>query len=346
MAAQEPAIALPPPVVMLQMIQGFWISRAIYVAAKLGIPDLLNGGPQSSKDLALATRTHAPTLYRLLRALASVGVFAENSSAQDREGRFALTPLGATLLTDAPGSLRFFAIEELGENHYSAWEKVLHSVRTGAIAFDHVYGESKWQHMAEHPEEAMIFDRAMASFSSVVAAAVVAAYDFSSSRTVVDLGGGDGSLLTGILGANSHLRGVVADVAHVVERARQRLEADGLSGRCGTAAVDFFKSVPESDTYMLKWILHDWTDEQSVTILRNCRGAMTADGRVLIIEAVLQPGQATSFAKFVDLNMLVMTGGRERTEPEYRTLLEAAGLKLTRVIPTQTEMSIIEAVRA
>jgi hypothetical protein len=326
---------------MLQMIQGFWISRAVYLAAKLGIPDLLKGGPQSSQDLAQATGTHAPSLFRVLRALDSVGVVAEDS-----QGCFALTPLGATLLTDVPGSLRFFAIEELGENHYPAWEKVLHSVQTGAIAFNHVYGESKWQYMTQHPEEAIIFDQAMASFSSVVVGAVAAAYDFASSQTVVDLGGGDGSLLAGILRAHSHLRGVVADVPYVVERARQRLEAEGLSGRCGTAAVDFFKEVPIADTYSLKWILHDWTDEQSVTILKNCRKAMTAEGRVLIVEAVLQPGVATSFAKFVDLNMLVMTGGRERTESEYRTLLEAAGLKLTRVIPTQTEMSIIEAVKA
>jgi O-methyltransferase domain/Dimerisation domain len=326
---------------MLQMIQGFWVSRAIYLAAKLGIPDLLKGGPQSSQDLALASGTHAPSLYRLLRALDSVGVFAEDS-----EGRFTLTALGATLRSDVPGSLRFFAIEELGENHYPAWEKVLHSVQTGAIAFDHVYGESKWRYMEQHPEEAMIFDRAMASFSEVVAAAVAAGYDFASSRTVVDLGGGDGSLLAGILRVHSHLRGVVADVPHVVERARRRLEADGLSQRCGTAAMDFFKGVPTSDTYVLKWILHDWTDEQCATILKNCRNAMTADGRVLIIEAVLQPGAATSFGKFVDLNMLVMTGGRERTEAEYRTLLDAGGLKLARVVPTQTEMSIIEATRA
>ncbi len=326
---------------MLQLIQGFWISRAIYVAAKLGIPDLLKQSPQSSSDLAKATGTHAPSLYRLLRALDSIGVFAE-----DNQGRFTLTPLGATLLTDVPGSLRFFVIEELGENHYPAWEKVLYSVQTGAIAFDHVYGESKWQYMTQHPEEAMIFDQAMASFSWVVSAAVAGAYDFSSSRTVVDLGGGDGSLLAGILRAHGHLRGVVADVPHVIERARQRLEAEGLSHRCGTAGVDFFKAVPPSDTYLLKWILHDWTDEQSVTILKNCRNAMTADGRVLIIEAVLQAGDATSFGKFVDLNMLVMTGGRERTETEYRTLLEAAGLKLTKVISTQTEMSIIEATKA
>jgi hypothetical protein len=178
------------PVAMLDMIKGFWVSRALYVAAKLGIPDLLRDEPKSSDDLARATGTHAPSLYRVLRALDSVGVFAE-----DDRGRFALTPLGATLRTDVSGSLRYFAIEELGENHYPAWERVLHSVETGAIAFNHVYGVSKWQYMAEHADEARIFDAAMSSFSSVVAAAVVAAYDFSSSATVVDIGRGDGTLL-------------------------------------------------------------------------------------------------------------------------------------------------------
>src|ERR1700686_801721 len=218
MSAQAQPKELPPPVVMLQMIQGFWISRAIYLAAKLGIPDLLKRGAQSSQDLAQATGTHAPSLYRVLRALDSVGVFAEDS-----QGRFTLTPLGATLLTDVPGSLRFFAIEELGENHYPAWEKVLHSVETGAIAFNQVYGASKWQYMAEHPDEAKIFDAAMSSFSSVVAAAVVAAYDFSSSATVVDIGGGDGTLLAEILKGNPSLRGVVADLPHVAEGAQRRL---------------------------------------------------------------------------------------------------------------------------
>jgi hypothetical protein len=326
---------------MLEMIKGFWVSRALYAAAKLGIPDLLRDEPKNSDDLAQATGTHAPSLYRLLRALDSVGVFAE-----DDKGRFALTPLGATLLTDVPGSLRYFAIEELGENHYPAWERVLHSVETGAIAFDHVYGVSKWQYMAEHPDEARIFDAAMSSFSSVVAAAVVAAYDFSFCGTVVDMGGGDGTFLSAILKANPSLRGVVADLPHVVEGARRRLEAEGLADRCEVAGGSFFESAPAGDTYTLKFIIHDWDDEQSAAILRNCRNAMPANGRVLLVEMVIRPGAATSFGKYVDLNMLVMTGGRERTEAEYRALLDSAGLRLTRIIPTYTEMSILEAVPA
>ena len=252
----------PPPVAMLQMIQGFWVSRAIYVAAKLGIPDLLKDGPKTSDELANATGMHAPSLYRILRALDSVGVLAEED-----QRRFALTALGATLRTDVPGSLRFFAIEELGENHYPAWEKVLYSVKTGAIAFDHVYGASKWQYMSDHPDEARIFDEAMASFSSVVAAAIVAAYDFSSSGTVVDVGGGDGRLLTAILKANAQTEGVLADLPHVSEGARRRLRAEGLAERSQIIGVDFFEAVPKGDTYVLKWIIHDWDDERSAKIL-------------------------------------------------------------------------------
>ncbi len=341
MSAHAQAGELPPPVAMLRMIQGFWVSRALYVAAKLGIPDLLKDGPKSTADLAKATGTHTPSLYRILRALHSVGLFAE-----DDRGRFALTPVGATLRTDVPGSLRYFAIEELGENHYPAWEKVLHSVETGAIAFDHVYGASKWQYMAEHPAEAKIFNEAMSSFSSVVAAAVVAAYDFSSSATVVDIGGGDGTLLAAILKANPRLRGVLADLPHVAEGAQRRFTTDGLTDRCEIAAGSFFESAPAGDTYVLKWIIHDWDDQRSVEILKNCRSAMATNGRVLLVEGVIQPGPATSFSKCMDLNMLVMTGGRERTEAEYRALLDSAGLRLARVIPTHTEMSVVEAVRA
>lgn len=326
---------------MLQMIQGFWVSRAIYAAAKLGIPDLLKDGPKSPEELAKATGTHAPSLYRVLRALHSVGVFA----ADDR-GRFALTPLGDTLRTGVPGSLRFFAIEELGENHYPAWEKVLHSVKTGAIAFNHVYGASKWQYMTKHPDEATIFDEAMASFSSVVAAAIVAAYDFSSSATLVDIGGGDGLLLSTILQANPQLRGVLADLPHVTEGALRRFQVEELTERCQIAPGDFFDSVPAADTYVLKWIIHDWDDERSVAILKNCRRAMTKGGKVLLVEAVIGPGTTTAFSKFMDLNMLVMTGGRERTEAEYRALFDAAGLRLARVIPTHTEMSILEGTMA
>jgi 2-polyprenyl-3-methyl-5-hydroxy-6-metoxy-1,4-benzoquinol methylase len=305
------------------------------------LPDLLKDGANTTEELATATGTHAPSLYRLLRALASIGVFAE-----DEARRFSLTPLGATLRADVPGSLRFIVIEELGENHYPAWAKLLYSLNSGAIAFNHVYGKSKWEYMTEHADEARIFDQAMASFGGVAAAAIVEAYDFSASQRVVDMGGGNGSLLAAIMKANPEVRGVLLDVPHVVEAARRYLESEGVMSRCEVVGVDFFQSAPPADMYVLRWIIHDWDDERSVAILKNCRNAMSVGGKVLLLEAVLKPGRATTFAKFVDLNMLVMTGGRERTEAEYANLLSAAGLKLTRIIPTHTEMSVIEAVGA
>jgi hypothetical protein len=331
---------LPPPVVMLGIVQGYWASRAVYVAAKLGIADLLESGPRPCAELARVTETHEPTLYRVLRALAGIGILQEET-----DGSFALTPIGATLRSDVPGSLRHFAIEELGENHYPAWEKVLYSVKTGGIAFNQVYGKSKWQYMTEHPDEASIFNAAMSSFSFVVAGAIVEAYDFSASRTIVDVGGGDGSLLTTILKANGHARGILADLPHVAEQARGRIAAEGLAERCAVSPGDFFREVPSADTCILKWIVHDWDDDRSIAILRNCREALTPGGKVLLIEAVVEPGPATAFSKLMDLNMLVMTGGRERTEPEYRALLQSAGLTLTRIVPTHTAMSVIEASR-
>lgn len=341
MSAHPQPMEEPPPVAMLKIIEGFWASRSVYVAAKLGLPDLLKDGAKTTEELAATTGTHAPSLYRLLRALVSIGVFAE-----DEMGKFSLTPLGATLRTDVPGSLRFIVIEELGENHYPAWEKLLYSLKTGAIAFNHVYGNSKWHYMTEHEDEARIFDQAMASFGGATAAAVIEAYDFSASKRVVDMGGGNGSFLATILKANPQVRGVLFDVPHVVEAASRYLESEGVMSRCEVVGGDFFQSAPPADLYLLRWIIHDWDDVRSVAILKHCCEAMSAGGKVLLVEAVLKPGRATSFAKFLDLNMLVMTGGLERTEAEYANLLSAAGLKLARIIPTHTVMSVIEAVGA
>lgn len=331
----------PPPVAMLQLIAGFWVSRALYIAAKLGIADLLAEGPKRSEELAQTTSTRAPSLYRVLRALASVGVFTE-----DDTGRFALTPLAATLQSDIPGSLRAFAIAELGEEHYPAWGDVLHSVKTGEIAFNHLFGMDVWQYRAQHPEDAKTFDEAMANFTAVVNEAILASYDFSPFGTVVDVGGGDGGLLASILKANLRLKGVLFDLPHVTDGARRRIEAEGLMERCKVVAGDFFASVPSGgDAYLLKWIIHDWDEEHAVAILKHCHRAMAEHGKLLLAEAVIPRGNEPSFHKFMDLNMLVMTGGRERTEAEYRVLLEAAGFRLTQIIPTPSEMSVIEGVR-
>jgi hypothetical protein len=333
---------LPPPATMLRLIAGFWVARAVAIAAGLGIADLLREGPKSSGELAAATATHAPSLYRLLRALASVGVFAEEG-----DGRFALTPLGATLQSGVPGSLHTFAMLQQDEEHLRAWGDLSYSLRTGAIAFDQCFGLDLWRYRARHPESSRLFDQAMAEFTGVVNGPILAGYDFSSLGTVVDVGGGDGALLAALLETHPPMRGVLLDLPHVAAGARRRFEAAGLSGRCEVVAGDFFASLPEGgDAYLLKWIIHDWDDQRAVAILGNCRRAMLGRGRLLLIEAVIPAGNAPAFHKFMDLNMMVMTGGRERTAAEYRALLETAGFRLARIVPTATEMSVIEAVPA
>lgn len=332
---------VPPSAAMLQMISGFWISRAIYIAAKLGLADHLCDGHKTADDLAAATGTHAPSLYRVLRALASVGVFTE-----DEKRGFALTPLAETLRTDVPGSLRAFATVELGEEHYPAWGELLHSVKTGEIAFDRAFGMPVWKFFEQNPDNAKTFNDAMTGLTSSVNDAVLSSYDFSSIGRIVDIGGGHGSLIVAILKANPEMRGVLFDAPPVIEGSRDRIRDEGLAERCETVAGDFFASVPGGcDAYILKWIIHDWDDERSVAILKNCHRAMAENGRLLLVEAVVPQSSEPHFSKFIDLNMLVMTGGRERTEDEYRTLFEAAGFRLTRIIPTESPMSIIEGER-
>ncbi len=332
---------VPPPVAMLQMISGFWISRAIYVAAKLGIADHLRDGHRTFDELAAATGTHAPSLYRVLRALASVGVFTE-----DEKRRFALTPLAETLRTDVPDSLRAFATVELGEEHYPAWGELLHSVKTGEIAFDRAFGMPVWNFFEQNPENAKTFNDAMTGFTLAVNDTVLSSYDFSSIGKIVDVGGGHGSLIASILKANPKMTGVLFDAPPVIEGARHRIRDEGIAERCEAVAGDFFESVPSGgDAYIVKWIIHDWDDERSVSILRNCHRAMAENGRLLLVEAVVPHGSEPHFSKYMDLNMLVMTGGRERTEDEYRALLKASGFRLTRIIPTESPMSIIEGER-
>ena len=335
----------PPSGVMLQLIASFWVSRALYIAAKLGIADLLTAGPQESTALAAATGTHAPSLRRVLRALASVGVFAE-----DEQGRFALTPLGTTLQTDAPGSLRAWATVQLGEDHYQAWGELLHSVQTGEIAFDHLFGLDVWQYRAQHPAHAQLFDAAMANMIGVFTAAVLASYPFATFGKVVDVGGGDGSLLVHLLQAHPQMQGVLFDLPHVAAKAQQRLTEAGLGGRCEILAGDAFTAVPRGgDAYILSRVIHDWDDERSVAILTNCHHAMAVQSKLLLIERVLPsrvaPSSMAQALVLSDLNMMVMNGGRERTEAEYQTLCAAAGLRLTQIIPTPSPMSVIEIVR-
>ena len=324
---------------MLQIISGFWVSRAVYAIAKLGIPDELKSGPKTAHELATATKTHAPSLFRVLRALVSVGVL---NSAEG--GRFAQTPVSETLVTDAPGSLRWFAISELGQEHYPAWGNLMHSLKTGEIAFDNFFGVDVWQYFQQNPEDAAVFNNSMSNMTAATNNAILSRYDFSGFATIVDVGGGHGGLITDILKSNPQLKGVLFDAAEVIEGARPKLEAAGLADRCEIVAGDFFKIVPGGgDVYIMKWIIHDWNDEKAISILRNCRNQMPANGKLILVDCVVPETDAPDFSKFIDLNMLVMTGGKERTEKEFEELLAAAGFKLLRVIPTDLPTSIVEA---
>ena len=250
---------------MQQMIQGFWVSRAICAAAKFGIPDLLKGGPKSSAELAAASGTHPRSLYRLLRALASIGVL------EQLEGeRFASTPVAATLESDRPGTMRYFAMAELGQEHYSAWEEFPRSVETGAMAFTGKFKQTPWEYYAEHPGHADVFNRAMTGMTQLAAGAVVAAYDFTPFKKIVDIGGGQGAFLEAVLEASPNATGVLFDAPQVIAMAKASSRYECVSG-------DFFKAVPAGgDLYAMKWILHDWNDEECLAILANCRAAMSA----------------------------------------------------------------------
>jgi len=332
---QEP----PPQLAMLQIISGFWISRAVFVIAKLGIPDLLNSGPKTADELAKSTNMHAPSLFRVLRALVSVGVLQNDS-----EDRFSNTPLSETLITDAPGSLRWFTISELGQEHYPAWGNLMHSVRTGGIAFDNFYGADVWAYFKDNPEDAAVFNNSMSGMTAAVNDTLCSMYNFSRFNTVVDVGGGHGGLITEILKSNSNTKGILFDAPEVVSGAKEKLAAAGMGDRCEAVAGDFFKSVPDGgDAYIMKWIIHDWNDEKATQILKNCRAQMSPDARLIIVDCVVPETNEPHFSKFIDLNMLVMTGGKERTAKEFEALLNAAGFKLLQVIPTDQPTSIIEA---
>jgi len=331
--SQPPAAAQ-----MLQIISGFWISRAVYVIAKLGIPDLLKSGPKTAGELAAATKMHAPSLYRMLRALASVDIVSSQGE------QFALTPLSETLVTDAPGSLRWFTVSELGQEHYPAWGNLMHSVKTGDIAFDHFFGADIWTYFQQNPEDASVFNDSMTGVTAAANEEIMTKYDFSGFKKVVDIGGGHGGLITSILKKNSHVRGVLFDAPQVIEGARPKIEAAGVADRCETVSGDFFKSVPTGgDAYVMKWIIHDWDDQKAITILRNCRNEMKPNGKLILVDCVVPETNEPHFSKFIDLNMLVMTGGKERTEKEFEMLLADAGFKLLRVIPTNVPTSIVEA---
>ncbi len=329
--------SLNPVDQLLAMASGAWVTQMIHVAAELGVADSLALGERNVEDVAQSCGADADALFRLLRGLASLGLFRET-----RPRRFALTPLAELLRSDHPQSLRHFA-RMLGEEHYLSWDALLHSVRSGDNAFRHRYGQSIFEWYQQHPERGEIFDRAMGDFSRQETVALLEVYPFKEVSHVVDVGGGRGELLMGLLRTHGHLRGTLYDQPWVVEPVA--IPAD-LEGRLAVSGGDFFAAVPpEADAYLLKHIIHDWDDSACLRILRAIRTAMAPGARVLIVEQVIPPGNDPFPGKLLDLNMLVMTeGGRERTPAEYATLLERAGLQLSRIMPTPSAVSVVEAV--
>lgn len=339
---ETPTKPLSPDQQLLQMISGTWVSQAIFVAAKLGVADQLQEGPRSPTDLAAIANVHPRALYRVLRALASVGIFVEHD-----DGRFGLTPMAELLRSDRPGSLRPFAVMMGSEWVWRSWGEIMHSVTSEMPAFDKLYGAPLFDFWARNPEAARVDIEGLTSRSAGENAAIVAAYDFSKAATVVDVGGGQGSLLAAILSANPMSRGTLFDLPHVIATAAATFREAGLAGRCDLVAGTFFQSIPAGcDIYVIKKVIHDWDDEQAAAILRTIRAALPDRARLLLLEPVIPQGNEPSYAKLLDLLMLVYPGGRERTEAEHRDLLAGAGFSLERVVPTASPITILEAAPA
>lgn len=332
---------IPPPAQMMQMITGFWTSCCIYTAAKLNIADYLADQPQTVFQLAETTHSHSPSLYRVLRALSGVGIFNENE-----HGTFSNTPLGDTLKSDVPGSMKAMALAQLGD-HYNAWGNLLYSVKTGKTAFDYVEEMPVWKYYETHPDEGINFMKAMSGLTGAVTMNVLPAYDFTPFKTIVDIGGGNGALMMAVLNVAQQAQGIVFDEEYVVNETTDSIAAKGLTNRCHAVAGSFYDFVPkDADCYLMKMILHDWDDEHSLKILTNCNAAMKSGSKLLILESVIPGKNIPHPGKFMDINMLAMTGGKERTEKEFAALIEKAGLRFSKVIPTHSPMfSIVEAIK-
>lgn len=312
-------------------------SRALSTAAELGVADhITQGSPKSVGYLARATGAHERSLYRMLRFLASHGLFQETSN-----GEFDHTPLSAALRSDAEGSYR--AAAQLFHHVFAGWDGLDHAVRTGQPGFTKVYGKHVFEYAGEHPEVAALFDTGMTCIHGYETTAMLEAYDFSAVRVLADIGGGNGSLIAAVLQRYPAMHGILFDLGHVVGRARNNVKASGIADRCQVIEGSFFETIPGgADAYLFRHIIHDWTDEQSAAFLSRCRKAMPANGKLLLVECVVPTGNAPSISKDFDMTMMTFPGGIERTEAEFRALLEKSGFKLTSVTPTTTMISIIE----
>ena len=331
-----------PAETLIQFSLGFMVSAAINSVTSLGIPDLLQSGSKSVTELAARTESNEDALYRVMRALASNGVFHEGPART-----FSLTPVSEQLCVNTANSARTMALWLTDPYHFEVFHEMAHSIRTGDTVSEKTHGLPCFDYFAKDKRVGEVFNNAMTGFSKVVIEAALDAYDFSflQGKILVDVAGGHGMVLTEILKKYPTVRGVLFDLDHVVEGAHPRISSLGLEGRCCTASGDFFKAVPEGDAYVLKNIIHDWDDEKASTILKNIHRAARPGAKVLLLEGILAPGNEPSFTKWVDLEMLLLPGGRERTEDEYRKLLASAGFEVSRVVPTKSPLSVIEAVR-
>jgi hypothetical protein len=332
---------VPANVALLELAQGAWLTQALYVATELGIADTLRDGPRSADDVARQVGADPDATYRVMRALASNGVL------RLRRGRFRLTRVGQALRSDYYGSMAPFIHMVGSPDHWEHWGSLLHSVRTGGTAVEKLRGVSIFDYLDTNPEYAAVFNDAMTGVSSVAIEMAVPLYDFTDRKLIVDVGGGHGALLAAVLAQAPESHGVLFDLPSVVQGAGAALDAAGVAERCTVTGGSFFEAVPDgADAYLLKTIIHDWDDEESLTILRNVRTAIATDGKLLLMELVLPESAPHHPGMLVDLEMLVHTGGRERTASEYADLLSRAGFRQTRVIPTAGPMSLVEAVPA
>jgi ubiquinone/menaquinone biosynthesis C-methylase UbiE len=329
---------LPPPFAMMKMITGFWVSQIVGSVARFDVADAIATGVNTSAAIADRAKTDRAAMERLLTAAASLGLVT-----RDAEGRFATTPLGATLRSGVPGSMRDMAIAQTAPGHWLPWGRLHDAVRTGERMTTTVLGREIWDHYAQNPEEGATFDLAMSGFSSLLAPAIAAAIELPKGARVVDVGGSRGELLMAILGANPGASGVLLDLPPVVARAKARIEQLGLAERVELVGGDFFGAAPSADAYVLKHILHDWNDAECEKILGNVARAMRPGGKVYVVELVLPETDQPGLAPLMDINMMVMLTGRERTEREYAALFARAGLSLTRTITTKSPFSVLEA---
>jgi len=332
---------LPPHVQLIQMGTAYWASRIVYAAAKLGLADQLGTGAKSAEELAGSVCAHAPSLHRLMRTLGSLGILTERA-----ERRFALTDLGKALMTGAPGSARA-SLLTVGSHWFDgSFDHIVHSIQTGETGFEKAQGMPLFEYLAQYPEYASLFNETMIGVHGEEPPAVAAAYDFSTLETVVDVGGGTGNMLAAILTRHARPRGILFDRPHVVRDAPALLQSKGVIDRVTIEAGDFFETVPAGgNAYVLSHIIHDWGEDQCLRILGHVHQAMKPDGRLLIVEMVLPAGDAPHLGKMLDMVMLVLPGGQERTEAEYHSLLGKANFRLTCVVPTDSAVSVMEAVQ-